>query len=96
MREFNQKDQELERRTRELAEQYRHATGENRNRLREQVKDAVEEHFKVRQGRREAELKRLEVQLERLRKTVELHQQKSGEVIDRRVSALLGDDGLEF
>ena len=96
MREFHAKDQEQERRTREIAERYRQANGADRERLRDELKTAVEAHFKVRQERREAELKRLEEQLDRLRKTVQLHQEKSAEVINRRVEQLLGEDGLEF
>ena len=98
MYEVYKQDDELERQAFRLADAYRNSTGkeENRDKLRTELKEVVQKHFKVRQQRREYELKRLEDQLDRLRKSVKVHQEKSDAVIERRVSALLGEDGLEF
>lgn len=98
MYEVYKQDDELERETFRLADAYRKSGGkeENREKVRKQLKEVVEKHFKIRQQRREYELKRLEDQLDRLRKSVKMHQEKSDAVIERRLSALLGEDGLEF
>ncbi len=89
-------DRELEHKCFQLAERARKATGEEKEKLVAELNESVKAHFKVRQERRTVELKRVEEQLARLRKTIETHEAKGEEVIKRRVSQLLGDDGLEF
>jgi len=91
------KDSELERQTRELAIQYRRASGEQRAEIREQLKESVDKHFQVRQERRLLELKRLEAELKRLREAIERRDEARETLVGDRVLELLGEeDGLDF
>ena len=90
-------DYELERRTRELAIQYRRASGERRAEIREQLKESVDKHFQVRQERRLLELKRLEEELQRLREAIQRRDESRKTLVGERVLELLGDENdLDF
>lgn len=90
-------DYDLERRTRELAIQYRRASGQQRPAIREQLEKLIDEHFQVRQERRLLELKRLEEELERLREAIQRRDETRQTLVRDRVKELLGDeDDLDF
>ena len=90
-------DYELERRTRELAIQYRRASGEQRAEIREQIKESVDKHFQARQERRLLELKRLEEELKRLREAIQRRDDARETLVGERVLELLGEEGdLDF
>ena len=92
-----QEDSELERRTRELGMQFRQAPPEQRERIKQEVHQMVSKQFEVRQQRRALELKRVEAELQRLREAVERRAKARQQLIDRRVSELLGrEDDLGF
>jgi hypothetical protein len=91
------RDYEMERRTRELAIQYRRASRVRRAAIRDQLEKAVDEHFQVRQERRALELKRLEEELQRLRDAIKQRDEARETLVDDRVADLLGeDDALDF
>ena len=93
MKEFFQRDHELERRTRELAAQMKRASaasGPESDEPRQEIKNVVEEHFQVRQERREHELNHLRERLEQLERSIERRNEAREEIISRRVAELTG------
>jgi len=97
MFELEQNDQQLDRASHELAEQYRRAPeGPARDELRARLQESVKQHFKTRQMRRELEVKRLQAQLERLRGAVERRAKDADTIIEQRVSQLLGEEEFGF
>jgi hypothetical protein len=92
-----QADFELECRERELVIQYRQAPGAQRTAVKKQLTELVNEQFTVRQERRVLELKRLEEELERLRKAIEARSEVRDEMVAKRISQLLGEENeLDF
>lgn len=97
MFELHSAEMNLERETMRIVEAYRTArqTGE-----KEKIKDAlakvVREHFKVRQQRRELEVKRLEQQLDRLRDSIRQRTENAETIINQRIGQLLGEGDLQF
>jgi hypothetical protein len=85
-------DMELDRQSRDLVAQYRKASVPQREKIKAQVVEIVNKHFDVRQQRRALELKRLEEELQRLRDSVEHRTKARKELVDKRVSELLGPD----
>jgi hypothetical protein len=90
-------DRDLERQTRELAMQYHRAPSSQREKLKPQIVELVNKHFDVRQQRRSLELKRLEDELQRLRETIDRRSKARKEIVEKRVSELVGrEDDLRF
>lgn len=88
---------DLERQSRELAMQYQQAASGEREKIKQQIVELVNKHFDVRQERRALELKRLETQLQRLRETMEKRSKARKELVERRVSELIGrEDEVGF
>jgi hypothetical protein len=85
-------DYDLERRTRELAIQYRRASGDQRAPIRAQLEDLVDKHFQARQARRLLELERLEEELKRLRDAIERRDEARQTLVADRVAELLGEE----
>ena len=85
-------DMELDRQSRDLVQQYRKASPPQREKIKAQVVEIVNKHFDVRQQRRALELKRLEEELQRLRDSVEHRTKARKELVDKRVSELLGPE----
>ncbi len=96
MYKFLKADHDLERRTRELAVQYRQAPDDEKSSIEKQMKEVVDKHFQVRQDRRRLELKRLEEELKRLRDSFEQRNKAREGIVEKRVSQLLGQDAPEF
>jgi hypothetical protein len=89
-------DYDLERRTRELAIQYRRAPSQQRGAIKEGLQKTVSQHFEVRQQRRRLELKRLEEELKRLRDAIDRRNEARETIVGKRVSELLGEDDVDF
>jgi hypothetical protein len=85
-------DMDLDRQSRDLVLQYRKATSDQRDKIKAMVVETVNKHFDVRQQRRALELKRLEEELQRLRDSVEHRTRARKELVEKRVSELLGKD----
>lgn len=97
MYELENKDLELERQTFDLSQQYRRAPREQRETLKTQLQDLVQKHFEARQNRRQLQLKRLEEELERMRTAMQRRTEMQGQIVERRVSELIGDrSDLDF
>ncbi len=68
-----------------------------REKLKPQITELVNKHFDVRQQRRSLELKRLEDELQRLRETIDRRSKARKEIVEKRVSELIGrEDDLRF
>ncbi len=85
-------ENDLDRRTQELARAYRDASKDQRAKLKEDLKKAVAEQFEARQQRRKLELTRFEEELKRLREVTERREKNKSQLIDKRISDLLGED----
>ena len=99
MLKLTQMDQELDRKSHELSEQIRRnrgAGGEQKEQLKKELAEVVNQHFNVRQERRELELKRTEEQIERLRNSVRSHKEKRDSAVQRRIADLTGDGDSDF
>ena len=90
-------DADLDRKSRELAVAYRQAPDDQRDKIKELLEQVVNEHFEVRQQRRSLELKRLEDELKSLRDRMDRRAKARKEIVEKRVSTLLGiEDDLHF
>lgn len=90
-------DSEMENQTRQLVDQYRRADNDtDREQIRGKLTAIVENHFAVRQQRRELEVKRLEAQLDRLRNSLKKRTEERQKLIDEHLNRLLGDDEAGF
>lgn len=99
MFKLTQMEQELDRRSHELSDQLRRGRGqggEQNEQLKRQLAETVNQHFNVRQERRELELRRMEQQIEQLRNMVKSHREKRDSAVQHRISQLIGEDDLDF
>jgi len=83
---------DLDRRTREAARECRDAPQEQRPKLKEELRKLVAQQFETHQQRRKLELTRFEEELKRLRDVTDSREQKKDQLIDKRVSDLLGEE----
>lgn len=89
-------ENELDRRSHELAGQYRRAPAAEKEELKKQLAEVVANQFRARQERRMLELKRIEEEVKRLRESIERRNEARDKIIERRVVELLGLDDLQF
>ncbi len=87
-----QEDRDLERQTRDQAEQYRRAGKAEQSKIKEKLVEIVNKHFGVRQQLRNLEVKRLEQQLKQLRDKIDLREKNRQEIVEKRIIELTGDD----
>jgi len=81
----------------QLAMQYRQAPKDQREAIKQKLEKTVTEHFEARQQRRLLELQRLEEELKRLRESIDKRKEAQSQIINRRVSELLGvEDDTQF
>ncbi len=85
-------EEELERQSRDLAQQFRKASGDERAKIKDLVEKTVNRHFDVRQQRRALELKRLEEELKRLHDSLDRREKARKDLVEKRVSDLLGQE----
>ena len=100
MFKLQQKDMELEEQAHQLVMQYQspETSKGDREKIKQEVTDVVNKQFEVRQQRRALELKRLEEELKRLREIVERRAKAKKELVEKRISELIGPEepGVEF
>jgi hypothetical protein len=82
----------------ELVKQYKAAAGEApRAEVKEKLETLVNEHFDIRQKRRELEISRLEERLAQIRAALEKRNEARQLIVDRHIAELLGlGDDLAF
>jgi hypothetical protein len=90
-----QEDRDLERQTRDQAEQYRRAGKDEQAKIKEKLAEIVNKHFAVRQQLRTLEVKRLEQQVKQLRDKIEQREKNRKEVVAKRITELIGPDEEE-
>ena len=92
-----QEDRELERQTRDQADQYRRADKDEQAKIKDKLVEVVTKHFEVRQQLRNLEVKQLEQQLKQLRDRIGQREKNRKEIVEKRVSELTGaDEGERF
>ncbi len=87
---------DLDRKTLELAVQYRRAPASQREEIKKKLTESINAHFDVRQKRRLLEVKRLEEEIKRLRDAIEARNEARELLVKKRLSQLLGEDALDF
>jgi len=85
-------EMDLERQTRYLVEDYRRASSSKRDDIKKQVMNLVDQQFEVRQQRRQLELKKFNEELQRLRDAIEHRNQARKQIVEKRVTELLGQE----
>lgn len=94
---FVKDDLDLEKQSFELSEQIRRTNdSEEKERLKNELINVVENHFNVRQERREMELKRLEEQIERMREALTKRADSRDLLIKQRIAELTGERDNSF
>jgi chromosome segregation ATPase len=97
MAELDRTDQELNAKSVDLSMRFRHAPPAEREKIKQEISEAVNRHFDVRQERRELQLQRLEEELARLKESIQARQQAREEIVKKRLAELLGEtDDLNF
>jgi hypothetical protein len=92
MYKLMQAENDLDRRTHELARDYRDASQEGRAKIKQDVQKLVTQQFEARQQHRALQLKRLEDELKRFRDGMERREKDRQQIIEKRVSELLSEE----
>lgn len=83
--------QQLERITRKLAREYRESDNEKRQQeIKQELRKKLDELFDLRETEREAEIVRLEKELDKMRKIVKERKTKKEEIVVNHLNKLLG------
>jgi hypothetical protein len=90
-----QEDRDLERQTRDQADQYRRASKEDQAKIKDKLAEIVTKHFAVRQQLRTLEVKRLEQQVKELRDRIDQREKNRKEIVGKRIAELTGTDENE-
>jgi hypothetical protein len=82
----------MERKTLEISDQLRQLPRDQRVKLKEQLTTLLNEHFDVRQKRRELQIKRMEEELKKLRDGITKRSESRKEIVGKRLNELTGDE----
>ena len=94
---FVKDDIDLGKKSFELSEQIRRTSKpDEKERLKSELIKVVENHFNVRQERREMELKRLEEQMDRMRESLKTRAESRDALIKQRIAELTGERDNAF
>lgn len=97
MRRLLDEDAALDGAALQKAQQIRQAQPDERDALKKELEKILNLHFDARQKRRELQLKQLDEELKRLRKAIDERNDSRKEIIDKRLSELIGEPrDLEF
>ena len=92
-----QEDRDLERQSRDQADQYRRAGKDEKAKIKEKLVEIVNQHFAVRQQLRNLEVKRLEQKLTQLHDKIDQRAKNRKEIVEKRIVELTGaDEGEHF
>lgn len=108
--QLHRRNEELERRSHELARRFRELgqrrdpkVEPERDEVRHLIEETVEEHFNLRSELRRMELRRVEMELDRLREMVERirhdlerREEARGPIMERRLRQLLGEEDADW
>jgi hypothetical protein len=96
MEKLMRTDVELDRQSRNLAERFRAASKDEQDEIKKKLSEIVTAQFEARQERRTLELKHLEDEIKRIRESIDKRNHSKEQIVDRRVSELLGQDDNSF
>jgi hypothetical protein len=96
MEKLMRTDVDLDRQSRDLAERFRGASKDEQSEIKKKLSAIVTKQFEARQERRTLELKHLEDEIKRIRESIDKRNQSKEQIVDRRVSELLGQDDNSF
>jgi hypothetical protein len=85
-------DNNLDRMSRELGMEARRVPKDKQDEVKKKLQSLVVEQFDARQQRRNLELKRLEMELKRIRESIEKREQSKQSIVERRVAELMGEE----
>jgi hypothetical protein len=85
-------EMDLDRKTRELAHNYRQASTSQRDEIKKEIEKLVDQQFEVRQQHRQLGLKRFEEELQRLRNAIEQRNKARKQIVEKRVAELVGQE----
>ncbi len=85
-------DIEMERKSLEISHQLRQLPRDQRVKLKEELTTLLNEHFDVRQKRRQLQIKRMEEELKKLRDAVTKRDESRKTIVDKRLNELTGDE----
>jgi hypothetical protein len=92
MEEIDRQEAEAQQQTVDLANQYRSGNAADREKLRADLKKAIDAHFNIRQQRRQLSLKRIEEEVARLREAIKSREDARESIIERRFSQMVGEE----
>jgi len=96
MQKLLETDFALDRQSRMLAEEFRHAPKDKQDEVKKKLQEVVAKQFESRQERRTLELKRLEDEIKKIRESIDKRNEGKQQIVDRRISELLGQDDSSF
>jgi hypothetical protein len=96
MQRLLETDASFDRESRELAEEFRRAANDKQSEIKKKLQDVVTRQFESRQERRSLELKRLEDEIKRIRGSIDKRNEAKKQIVDRRISEVLGQDDTSF
>jgi hypothetical protein len=85
-------DSELEQKTFEISNQLRQLPSEQRVKLKADLTKVINEHFDVRQKRRELQIKRMDEELQKLREGLVKRNEARESIVRKRLSELTGEE----
>ena len=85
-------DFEMERKSLEISSQLRQLPRDQRVKLKEELTTLLNEHFDVRQKRRQLQIKRMEEEFKKLRDAVTKRDESRKEIVGKRLNELTGDE----
>lgn len=85
-------DAELEEKSLEISKQIRQLPRDQRVKLKEELTTVLNEHFDVRQKRRELQVKRMEEELKKLREAVTKRNEAREGIVRKRLGELTGEE----
>ncbi len=86
------KERELERRSHELAREWRDASSDQKDPIKDELNGVLDELFDVRETQRSDQIVELERELERLRETLKDRQANKHTIVESRLKELLGEE----
>lgn len=85
-------DYDLEKKSAEISSRVRQLPRDQRVKLKEELTKVLNEHFDVRQKRRELQIKRMEEELSRLRDAVHKRNEAREPIVRKRLGELTGEE----
>jgi predicted RNase H-like nuclease (RuvC/YqgF family) len=91
MRALIEQDMRLEHETQQLAAEVRRQPPSAREALKQKLAMLVQQHFEVRQKRRQLQVERMTEELERLRAAIQRRNESRQAIVEQRMRDLLGE-----